>query len=440
MHLFILFQKPFSLRTLLVIGILSTIALGSLAVRAEDSSTTTTQVNRSHWYRGALHTHSLWSDGNAYPEVVVKWYKDHDYQFVAMTDHNSVPNQTVWSNANRGGLNALLTYADQCGDWVEQRTGESGVSIRLRTMDEYRSRFEESGKFMLLPGMEITDSYAGHAVHVNGINLVKTITRRRGDSPRDVIQNNVTAIRDQESTSGQPMLAQYCHPLMDSTASADDIARVVGLDTLEIYNGNPTGGTLNNGPQDASENLWDRVLTQRLSSLNLPVVYGVGVDDAHDYQTFPSPHGNPGRGALMVRANSLNPLAIIQAIKCGNSYTTSGVKLRDVRCVNDQITVKINAEEGVQYTTRFIGTTRDYQTQLGEASLMGRTLATSTGAVATYNFTGNELYVRARIDSTKLKENGAVAGETETAWTQPMLPHQVTSDPDIMAVSCWTEY
>ena len=25
-----------------------------------------------HWYRGNLHTHSLWSDGNDYPEVIAR--------------------------------------------------------------------------------------------------------------------------------------------------------------------------------------------------------------------------------------------------------------------------------------------------------------------------------------------------------------------------------
>jgi hypothetical protein len=26
-------------------------------------------VNAQHWYKGNLHTHSLWSDGDDYPEI-----------------------------------------------------------------------------------------------------------------------------------------------------------------------------------------------------------------------------------------------------------------------------------------------------------------------------------------------------------------------------------
>jgi hypothetical protein len=40
------------------------------------------------WYKGNLHTHTLWSDGDDYPEMVVNWYKSHGYQFLALSDHN----------------------------------------------------------------------------------------------------------------------------------------------------------------------------------------------------------------------------------------------------------------------------------------------------------------------------------------------------------------
>ena len=40
------------------------------------------------YYKGNLHTHTLWSDGNHFPEMVVDWYAQHDYDFLALTDHN----------------------------------------------------------------------------------------------------------------------------------------------------------------------------------------------------------------------------------------------------------------------------------------------------------------------------------------------------------------
>ena len=38
------------------------------------------------WLKGNLHTHSLRSDGNDYPEMIVDWYARHGYQFLALSD------------------------------------------------------------------------------------------------------------------------------------------------------------------------------------------------------------------------------------------------------------------------------------------------------------------------------------------------------------------
>ena len=42
------------------------------------------------WYRGCLHMHSLWSDGNVMPEDAVGWYREHGYQFVCLSDHQAL--------------------------------------------------------------------------------------------------------------------------------------------------------------------------------------------------------------------------------------------------------------------------------------------------------------------------------------------------------------
>ena len=42
------------------------------------------------YVKGNLHTHSLWSDGDDFPEMIADWYKAHGYQFLALTDHNVI--------------------------------------------------------------------------------------------------------------------------------------------------------------------------------------------------------------------------------------------------------------------------------------------------------------------------------------------------------------
>ena len=40
------------------------------------------------WFKGNTHTHTTMSDGDSPPEVVARWYKAHDYQFLVLSDHN----------------------------------------------------------------------------------------------------------------------------------------------------------------------------------------------------------------------------------------------------------------------------------------------------------------------------------------------------------------
>ena len=42
----------------------------------------------AHWYKGNTHAHSLWSDGDEFPEMVADWYKTHGYDFLAISDHD----------------------------------------------------------------------------------------------------------------------------------------------------------------------------------------------------------------------------------------------------------------------------------------------------------------------------------------------------------------
>ena len=48
------------------------------------------------WHKGNLHTHSFWSDGDDFPEMIIKWYKDHEYQFIALSDHNTIADSDFW--------------------------------------------------------------------------------------------------------------------------------------------------------------------------------------------------------------------------------------------------------------------------------------------------------------------------------------------------------
>ena len=53
----------------------------------------------TRWLKGNLHTHTINSDGDSTPEEVVRWYREHGYDFLVLTDHNFL--------TGVDGLNAL---------------------------------------------------------------------------------------------------------------------------------------------------------------------------------------------------------------------------------------------------------------------------------------------------------------------------------------------
>src|SRR5215211_776938 len=79
------------------------------------------------WWKGNLHTHTLWSDGDDFPEMVVEFYRNRGYHFLGLSDHNLLSQGQNWKPLveveKRGGKLAMEKYLARFGkSWVETRT------------------------------------------------------------------------------------------------------------------------------------------------------------------------------------------------------------------------------------------------------------------------------------------------------------------------------
>src|SRR5262245_15109758 len=93
-------------------------------VAAQDDAVPANPAPR--WWKGNLHTHTLWSDGDDFPEMVAEWYRTRGYNFLALTDHNVLSQGMRWMKAaditKRGGQSVIPKYEKRFGlDWVETR-------------------------------------------------------------------------------------------------------------------------------------------------------------------------------------------------------------------------------------------------------------------------------------------------------------------------------
>ena len=223
-------------------------------------------------------------------------------------------------------------------------------------MDEFRYLVERHGQFILIPGEEVSDKFGDRPVHINATNLAEIIEPLGGNSVREVMQNNIRSILEQEKTLGREILPHLNHPNFRYGVSYEDLASVVSERFFEVYNGHPTVNQLGDDEHPSVEAIWDLANAIRLTALDAAPLMGLGTDDSHEYHGEPGSH--PGRGWVMVQSRYLTPEHLIRAMKAGDFYASSGVSLEEVRFDAQlrKLYIRVQAEEGVTYRIDFIAT------------------------------------------------------------------------------------
>jgi hypothetical protein len=328
-----------------------------------------------HWYRCNTHTHTAsfpTSDANASPEFAVRWYQRHGYQCVVITDHE-----------------------------------------HLTPVDFLNEQFGGNGEFLVIAGQEITQGIKDPATrtgvrwaHVNAINSNRAIMPLGlPEIPSDVSLSD-TYLRNVKEVYAAGGLPQINHP---NGAIGPHLADLLPIDRpmlFEVWNAFPSVGALGGADEKgvvtpSFEALWDSLLSHGKT------VWGVATDDVHDYFNFDDRSApTPGKAWIVVRAPALTLDAVMEALRRGRFYASTGVALADYRIDAKGIAIRIDPpfawrsrdKETVLYRTRFVG--RD-----------GRTLAEMPGLATHYEFSGSETYVRATI----------VDSDGRRAWTQPVF-------------------
>lgn len=298
------------------------------------------------WFKGNLHTHTLNSDGDSTPSEVTSWYREHGYQFLVLTDHNYL--------TNVDGLNAI---------------------------------HGAPGKFMLVPGEEVTTRFGSLPIHLNALGLASLVEPLQGSSVTETIQKNVDAIREKKG------IASLNHPNFGWAAASKDISAVNNLGLFEVYNGHPMVNNNGGGGFESLDEMWDAVLTagKRLR--------GIAVDDAHYFKKFSKDLSNPGRGWIMLRGSELTRDEIARALEQGDFYASNGVTLADIEISAGEIRIATKPRQTEKFRTYFIGAG-------------GKVLQIATDDNPSYTMKGGEKYVRARVESSY----------GDAAWTQPVFP------------------
>lgn len=426
-------------KSLLMLGVSAGLCLASPPIEPNPEA---------RWWKGNLHTHTFWSDGDDFPEMVAEWYREHEYNFLAISDHNIMNSGDKWLRMSeverRSKGHAFEKYLARFGrSWVQTR-GEPGSddhAVRLKPLIEYRTLLEERGRFLLLEAEEITGKAGnGKDIHMNATNVAESVGPQPGDTVKDAIRNNIAAVREQARRLGRSVLVHVNHPNYKWGVTAEDLASIVEEPFFEIWNGVETDRDPGDIDHPSTDEIWDIALTLRLSQQGAAPLFGIATDDSHDY------HGTttralPGRAWIMVRSAYLSPEYLIESIKKGDFYASTGVVLKEVEYDEQsrRLSISIQPTDGETFTTRFIGsrksinivakprldangrvvdTTLDYSDSTN--GTVGEVFAEVQGLNPSYALTGDELYVRAVIESSASPTVPSTEYPRKRAWTQPV--------------------
>jgi hypothetical protein len=287
----------------------------------------------ARWFKGNLHTHTVNSDGDSTPDDVVRWYRERDYQFLALTDHNYL--------TSVDGLNAVHGADD---------------------------------KFVVIKGEEVTSRVGTKPIHVNGLDVSRFVEPPgAATTVSHMVQGMVDAIRD---AGGVPSIN---HPNFGWAITPEELGEVQRTRLFEVFNGHPTVNNQGGGGVPGLEETWDRILSSG------KMLYGIAVDDAHYFKRPEDPAApRPGKGWVYVRSPRLEARALVEALERGEFYSSTGVEMQSVDAGAAALSLVVKVEPASKYRIQFIGR-------------QGRVLSEVTTPAASYTFKGDEGYVRAKV-------------------------------------------
>jgi hypothetical protein len=298
------------------------------------------------------------------------WYKGNTHTHTLNSDGDSTPDDVVsWYREHRYHFLVLTDHNF------------------LTSVDALNALHGADERFLVIKGEEVTDRFDGKPLHINGLDVSTMVRPQGGKSVVEILQRNIDAIRQ---ANGIPHIN---HPNFGWGITKEELQQVRNNRLFEIFNGHPRVNNLGGGGVADLEQAWDHILTSGT------LLYGLAVDDAH---TFKDP-GNaevagPGRGWVHVRAPRLEARAILDALERGDFYSSTGVELDDYQVDGRRMTVDVKATDYSKYRIQFIGRNGQLLREVAEPR-------------ASYEFRGDEGYVRARV----LESNGRLA------WCQPAL-------------------
>jgi hypothetical protein len=317
------------------------------------------------WLKGNTHTHTDFSrDSHTAPRDVVRWYREHDYDFVVFTDHELVTGLDDADGLLVGWGSELTHNPEQCDPPPPEPHGHCRIHVNALFVSE-----RPEGKL----------DWSDDAV-----------------IPR--VDKYQLAFDQARALGG---LIQVNHPNWHWGIDGAMLYELAGRGARLVEIANQAFVPWNvgrDGKYPSMTEIWDDALTRGAT------IWGVASDDAHNYYDVPFQREKrmgygypPGYGFVMVWSKP-NLDDIRAAMDAGRFYSSTGVYLDVAEVRGGSYVIRVRADNFPPHTIRFIGAG-------------GAELATQSGEAASFRLADAPPgYVRAEV----------VNKYGQRAWTQPV--------------------
>lgn len=272
------------------------------------------------YFKANLHTHSTLSDGRASVEEIKEKYMEHGYSIVAFTDHEHIVDNSHLSDdsflAITGcelGISEMLADDGKVRpDWgPETKQYFRTVHVNLLALDPHNT---------LTP-------YADMAHDKFGPDEVREAASY--DNQREKRIYSCEGISDLvREAHERGFLVSLNHPSW-SLIDSEQYLHYEGFDFIEICN---TGCYKSGHPKD--ETAYDTMLK------NGKRIFCTAADDNHNAHGFDDPRSDSFGGWCMINAEELDYDRIMNALKRGDFYASTGPEIYSLTREGDKVTVK----------------------------------------------------------------------------------------------------
>ena len=321
-----------------------------------------------NYYKANLHCHTVNTDACKTPEQIKDAYKERGYSVVAFTDHEFILDVRHLTNDDFIALTGceLAIKEDPLG------TTKTNQFMRVTHLCLYA---EDPNNIITPCYSSIYDRFSpklegGRAAH-------------DGEYERVYSAEGISDMIKKAHEKG--FLVAYNHPTWSLECDGSYLG-YEGVDFVEIYNN--AAVKLHGLSNDES------VFATML--LNGKEVFCTANDDNHNYSPFDSPYSDSFGGFVMLNTDTLSYASVIEALKTGSFYASSGPEIFSLTVEDGKINLKTSPVRKISVLSR---------------GRMGYSRICEEGKF----FTEQQIEIRDGMDGFRIKIEDASGAE---AWTQ----------------------